>query len=347
MTTPNSRPQPVSVTNPDLVHKTVEEHQAQAKSSTWEFVSPARKKAAQDAAAAPEGSDEEPPAHSGVFEGLPPPAVPSVLKEAAQYPAPHPFMRWFRGIPMKELQDRENPPLNIPAEAAHMAAIHLERCGLMHEDELRALANEHGWIHVNQLRTRVIKHRKPEHGADTFRSPGTWHDINEPDPDRRDSNMTFSTTPALEVPDLSGLHPARLAALEEAVKREKIRQLQIQHADPHAQASAVLNDLKREVVVQVTDCEGVLPSAEDLIPKPQTPPLHTVLNDRMALLKRAEERANDNLPQNRNDSDDDDLTLAAKRRMADFQLLRERMRAAPDAAATTFDPSGLTEGGNL
>lgn len=219
--------------------KTPADHEKQRGSQTWEFVTPLQKRerasSADPAAGDTSGDSDEARQRSGSASGDPPdwsaldglkPPEPrqSQLLGIKEYPAPHPFMQWVRGVPMHEIWERDKPPLNLPVEAQQLLAIHLERAGLVHVDDVRAAASESGWLHVNQLPQQMIKHRRPAEGPDIAINPGTWHPISEPDP-------SVPSAEPLPVPDFSSATPEQLAVIREGLRREDIRQKMLQHSE--------------------------------------------------------------------------------------------------------------------
>ncbi|AKJ72569.1 minor tail protein [Gordonia phage GMA2] len=95
------------------------------------------------------------------------------------YTMPHKFLPLLRGIPIRD-HARPNaamtdlPPISLPIEAQNSIAYHLEVAGLVHVDDLKAMADENGNINVSKLPEALIVHLKPEHGPDIQINPGTW-----------------------------------------------------------------------------------------------------------------------------------------------------------------------------
>jgi hypothetical protein len=199
----------------------------QQQSQTWEFVTPTQKKAEKeetDEDGSSGGSGNGDPPDPALFADIPKPSVTkSALKSIKKYPIPHPYMRYFRGVPMNELHETDKPSMNLPTDAQQLVAIHAERVGLIHVSDVRAMANEHGWIHVNQLPQQLIRHRAPAEGPDIPINPGTWHPVSEPEPQH------YEAPP--EIPDFSGLTPAQLAAMREGLRRAEARAKMVEQSE--------------------------------------------------------------------------------------------------------------------
>lgn len=120
-------------------------------------------------------------------------------------------------------------PCNFFLEDAHAIMTHLEKTGLASVEDLIALADSAGNIHVSKLPVQQIKQLRPEHGPDIWLNPtGKWvgMDVDE-------------TTVAPEPPDLTGLSDAQVATIEaeqaaikEALQRRQVRKLLDEGADP-------------------------------------------------------------------------------------------------------------------
>lgn len=241
--------------DPNRVYADDRDHERQAASQEWTFVTPAAKRAesakeeendelASDESAYIFRAANPPPESLELFAQLPvPPKRVSKLKPAKKYPIPHPLMQWVRGVPMNEWNDYTKPAMNLPTDAQQFFAIHMDRVGLMHVDQVRSLANEHGWLHVNQLPQQLLRHWKPTEGPDIPINPGTWHSVDEEMPDRG--------AEAIAPPDLSGVSDAEFAALKEAVRREEIRKKQLSQADVEAQERAAAESVSKRVTVAV------------------------------------------------------------------------------------------------
>ena len=135
----------------------------------------------------------------------------------------HKYRDYFQGVPMGE----QMPPSSFPPEMADWLAEHMERVGLVHVDELKALAVD-GKIDVRKLPKQLIKHRYRVGENQFFISPGEWVGMNEPD-----------LEPAPEAdPDLSGVDPKVLDAIERGIKKARLEQEKIAQADPVARAAA-------------------------------------------------------------------------------------------------------------
>lgn len=184
--------------DPSIVYEDEADHQAQVEKQEWSFTTPADKAAAEEAAA--EAIPEE--------DRLP------VLKGIHEYPVPHPLIYLFRGIPMGELDDRQRPPMNVPFEVQQLMAIHAERAGVV-IDPARVL----------------IKHRAPTSGPDIAINPGTWHSVDEADPETGEDD----NEPA---PDLSGVSDAALDRLEEALRLARIEKSKLAQSDVPANDAA-------------------------------------------------------------------------------------------------------------
>lgn len=256
--------------DPSIVYADEKDHQRQANSQQWSFVTPTAKKeevlsaeqstdsAEHDDSAAREAESDEasyvfraanpPPESLELFAQLPtPPKRVSKLRTAKQYPLPHPLMKWIRGVPMNEWNDYDKPAMNLPTDAQQYFAIHMDRVGIMHVDDVRSLANQHGWIHVNQLPQQLLRHWKPTEGPNIPINPGTWHSVDE--------EMPTEESKEIEPPDLSGVPDAEFAALKEAVRREDIRKRQLAQADIEAQDQAAAEMSTKRVTVAVEEIE--------------------------------------------------------------------------------------------
>ena len=136
---------------------------------------------------------------------------------------PHKYRDYFQGVPMGE----QMPPSSFPPEMADWLAEHIEKLGLMHVDEIKALAVD-GKVDVRKLASQTIKHRYRAGEPPFFISPGEWVDINEPDP---------VADQAPDVPDLSGVDTSVLDAMERAIVEARIAKAKIAQADPAARAA--------------------------------------------------------------------------------------------------------------
>lgn len=156
----------------------------------------------------------------------------AAAEEAAKPPSvthnfayPHKYMWAMRGVPMMDLGGDGSiqlPPMNLPVEAQHSEACHLELCGFIHVSELYELAVD-GQISVLDLPEQKIKHRKPTHGPDIPINPGTWVDINAPDE---------AEEPEVIPPvDLTGVPDAAIEALREGIRLEDERKAKAAQVD--------------------------------------------------------------------------------------------------------------------
>lgn len=149
----------------------------------------------------------------------PPQEEPEVSINAQDYPLPHKYMHFLRGIPMGKHQDVEIPPINIPPECQHALAVHLELCGFEHNPD-----------------KQVIVHLKPELGDDTPMNPGTW--VRKSEVPNGDETLISTGSIPMPEPDLTALAPEHLDALEAAVKKAKIAKEMVAQADPEARKAA-------------------------------------------------------------------------------------------------------------
>lgn len=245
--------------DPNRVYADDRDHERQASSQEWSFVTPAAKRTenkkeedndelANDESAYIFRAAIPPPESLELFAQLPiPPKRISKLRPVKKYPIPHPLMQWVRGVPMNEWNDYTKPAMNLPTDAQQFFAIHMDRVGLVHVDQVRSLANEYGWVHVDQLPQQLLQHWRPNEGPDIPINPGTWHSVDEEMPDAAAADMT--------PPDLSGIPDAEFAALKEAVRREEIRKRQLSQADVEAQERAAAEATSKRVTVAVETIE--------------------------------------------------------------------------------------------
>lgn len=76
-------------------------------------------------------------------------------------------------------------PLTIPGPLGRALSKHQRELGVVHVDELRALANEDGFIHVDQLPVQQKKGQRPIRGQqNVLNNAFTWvpMDTEEPEP---------------------------------------------------------------------------------------------------------------------------------------------------------------------
>lgn len=84
---------------------------------------------------------------------------------------------------------------------------HIDDCGVMHVDELKALADEDGFIHVSQLREQKIKWVTPAMGPRHEFNRGDWMPVDTPEP-----------TP-IRLPDINKMSPEANRIMLEQYRR--------------------------------------------------------------------------------------------------------------------------------
>jgi len=277
MTQPPGNPRPFGP-DPYADYKSDSDREQQKSQQSWTFVAPVvaaeRDRQADALTETTRRQDAENAriAALPLFEQIPKPDPSTpILKRHQDYPDPHPLAQYLRGVPQGEQLggDKKTPIMKLPVQAAQATAIHLERAGVVHVDQVKALANEHGWIHINQLPVPVVKYHAPKHGPDHPENPGTWHHVDEPDT----SPPSHAATP----PDLTALSHQQLAALELALAQEKIRKAKISHADFEVRAVHEQADLDRAHEIAATADYAETAAAQD--PDPNSVSLHSVVAD--------------------------------------------------------------------
>lgn len=139
---------------------------------------------------------------------------------------PHRWLRWLRGMPMANGQ-----PTNWQIQDAQAMCEHLEKAGFAWGPELAALANEDGYIHVDQLPVQQIKQLAPEFGPDIWVNPtGKWVSVDEPEPEPTKvldlTELTDEQADALKVEQ---------AEVAEALRRRDVAKEFEKGLDPHVQ----------------------------------------------------------------------------------------------------------------
>jgi hypothetical protein len=162
----------------------------------WGFTPPGHQKIIDDANNAQQAAAEAVAAEPGTGPGT--------FEDRAQM-TPHPYSFAFRAIPLGD----QLPPMNLPPEIHHFLATQIDKLGFRHHAELQQHTYE------------------APPGIDHPSNPGTWVPVGE-------AADLPTDNPGVAAPDLMGTHPDTLNAMETAIKAERIRQLKIHHADPHA-----------------------------------------------------------------------------------------------------------------
>ena len=163
-------------------------------------------------------------------------------KQLPPYTAPHKYLPLVRGVPMRDINrplDAESnlPPMSLPIEAQNSLAYHLEMVGLVHIIDLKNMANEEGYIHVDQLPKAYLKHVKPEAGPDIQLNPGTWVPAAAITEQEETENRVSATLSTIEVPaNLEDATVDQLQAIERAAKTARMAKLVEQGVDAHVKA---------------------------------------------------------------------------------------------------------------
>ncbi|WP_418345278.1 phage gene 29 protein family protein [Rhodococcus pyridinivorans] len=105
-----------------------------------------------------------------------------------------------------ELPFAENQPHTPDTRLLPLWSQRLDDAGYRHVDQIRALANEDGFIHVDQLPEQRKRFRPPHRGQQhVLNASGVWVDMNAKDPE------------PVAIPD-----PAEFTPHEQAVMRERM-----------------------------------------------------------------------------------------------------------------------------
>lgn len=135
---------------------------------------------------------------------------------------PHPWSGDLRALPMGD----NLPPLNLPEPVTHFIMAHLDRQGWRKHDELA-----------------LDVYQDPD-GDQISINPGTWFpkaDLPKVEVARR--MAAAAPEEPLEFTDVS---EERLKAMEAAIRAERIRKLNIQHMDLHAQVAEGFTSMPEE-----------------------------------------------------------------------------------------------------
>lgn len=151
------------------------------------------------------------------------------------YEMPHKYLPLVRGIPIRNHEQpyqapNEVTPLAVPIEIQNSIAYHLEMVGLVHVIDLKNMANEDGFIHVDQLPKVYLKHVAPEHGPDIQLNPGTWMPADQAEK-AKNMKMSAEIIEPANVSDIESADYQQLQALERRIREEKIKRLREQNVD--------------------------------------------------------------------------------------------------------------------
>lgn len=162
------------------------------------------------------------------------------------YVMPHKYLPLVRGIPIRDhtkpaAVSSKLPPMSLPIEAQNSFAYHLEMVGLVHVDDLLKLANESGYIHIDDLPPVYLKHLKPVEGPDIQLNPGTWVPASTITEEEIENDEVSSMVDEVEIPiDIETASAAELEALERVLRAARIDKIRRYNVD--AQVKEELGD---------------------------------------------------------------------------------------------------------
>lgn len=105
----------------------------------------------------------------------------------------------------------QSAPLTIPGPLGRCLSKHQRELGVVHVDELRAMANADGFIHVDQLPVQVKKYQRPIRGQQIpLNNASTWVPMDTPEPEP----IVIQDPQAMTRPEIEALK-ARLADMGE------------------------------------------------------------------------------------------------------------------------------------
>lgn len=171
----------------------------------WVFHAPGHQKIADEAAQAQEARAAALAAEPG--DG------PETYEDRKEM-IPHPWSGFFRAVWLGP----QMPPVNLPGELQHFLALQIDRLGFRPHGEYQ-----------------LEFYEEPD-GQQISTNPGTWVPRDEYFA-KRSRKMSAPAEEESAVPDFTDMSPADLNALEQAIRKEKIRQSKIQHADLQAKVA--------------------------------------------------------------------------------------------------------------
>ncbi|WP_182359575.1 phage gene 29 protein family protein [Tomitella gaofuii] len=125
----------------------------------------------------------------------------------------------------------EEMGFQMPVELADLYARHAERAGLIHVDDVAALADKDGTVAVAGLPRQVIRHDPPEAGPECWVNPGKWVPMNAPPPKRVEPEPV--DVEALSDDQVKALKVER-EAIDEALRRRSVWEQKMRVADDPA-----------------------------------------------------------------------------------------------------------------
>lgn len=104
------------------------------------------------------------------------------LQENADYSDPELALAWTYvnspGI------TEQSAPLTLPGPLGRCMSKHQRQLGVVHVDELRAMADENGMIHIDQLPVQQKKYQRPIRGQQIpLNNASTWVPMDTPEPE--------------------------------------------------------------------------------------------------------------------------------------------------------------------
>lgn len=131
------------------------------------------------------------------------------LQENADYSDPEQALAWT--LVNSPGMTPQSAPLTIPGPLGRCLSKHQRELGVVHVDELRALANEDGFIHVDQLPVQSKKYQRPVRGQQVdLNNASRWVPMDTPDPEP----IVIQDPQAMTRPEIEALK-ARLADMGE------------------------------------------------------------------------------------------------------------------------------------
>lgn len=104
------------------------------------------------------------------------------LQENADYSDPEQALAWT--LVNSPGMTPQSAPLTIPGPLGRCLSKHQRELGVVHVDEIRALADDNGLVHVDQLPVQTKKYQRPVRGQQTdYNNASTWVPMDTPDPE--------------------------------------------------------------------------------------------------------------------------------------------------------------------